>query len=335
MVGVAGVLLFACAPALLRGGAVSSVAPASARVSRSRIVASPVTEAAAEVASGVSRLAADRYVATNNFQVRPGQEAKFEARWANRKSRLANLNGFRYFQLMRRVKLRDEQPDYEDDFSYRSFTIWEDKAAFDEWRSGDAFKEAHGGTSIGAFLGAMISSLRVLKGPPRPIFYDGLLHLSTKPTELPETEGGWRVLQADGETLLPAEAFVACNEFAVIRGQEEAFEQQWAKRESQLSELPGFVCFSMLRRDFGTKGHGGGGDGNDDVNYSSVTVWKDKASFMKWLESKQFSNAHKGAGSGGSGGEQSSAAPPAPKWSRPPRPAYYEAMLVLTSPDGA
>jgi len=41
----------------------------------------------------------DRYVATNRFAVRQGKGAKFEARWANRKSRLSELEGFKYFHL--------------------------------------------------------------------------------------------------------------------------------------------------------------------------------------------------------------------------------------------
>ena len=42
------------------------------------------------------------------FTVRPGREAKFEKRWADRSSRLASLDGFKYFHLMRRVALEDE-----------------------------------------------------------------------------------------------------------------------------------------------------------------------------------------------------------------------------------
>ena len=98
----------------------------------------------------------DRYVATNRFAVRPGKAGKFEQRWANRKSRLATLDGFKYFHLMRRVTL-DEESDKntydegnaaEDTLqgNYVSFTVWEKKSDFSAWRSGEAFKEAHGGT---------------------------------------------------------------------------------------------------------------------------------------------------------------------------------------------
>ena len=52
-------------------------------------------------------LSTERYIATNRFKVKPSAGAKFEQRWATRKSRLAELDGFRYFHLMRRVPRRD------------------------------------------------------------------------------------------------------------------------------------------------------------------------------------------------------------------------------------
>jgi len=102
----------------------------------------------------------DRYIATNRFAVRQGKAAKFEQRWANRKSRLAELDGFRYFHLMRRVILNDDggssYDEGNDEVSAQgnmvSFTVWEKKSDFSAWRTGEAFKEAHGGTSIGAFV---------------------------------------------------------------------------------------------------------------------------------------------------------------------------------------
>jgi heme-degrading monooxygenase HmoA len=108
----------------------------------------------------------DRYIATNRFAVRSGKEARFEQRWATRKSRLAELEGFKYFHLMRRVTIRDNDEDQNKTMvvydggdskeskqgNYVSFTIWQRKSDFSAWRKGDAFKEAHGGTSIGAFL---------------------------------------------------------------------------------------------------------------------------------------------------------------------------------------
>ena len=127
---------------------------------------------------GLSLLKRDRYVATNRFAVRDGKEAKFEKRWATRKSRLATLQGFKYFHLMRRVTLNEnENDDGENTYSYDggndkesaqgnyvSLTIWEKKSDFSVWRKGDAFKEAHGGTSIKAFVSTMVNSALVLRG---------------------------------------------------------------------------------------------------------------------------------------------------------------------------
>lgn len=49
----------------------------------------------------------ERYIATNRFKVKPNAGAKFEQRWATRKSRIADLDGFRYFHLMRRVPRKE------------------------------------------------------------------------------------------------------------------------------------------------------------------------------------------------------------------------------------
>ena len=60
--------------------------------------------------------------------------------------------------------------------NYISFTIWAEKKYFDAWMGGEAFKEAHGGTSLFAFMSTMVGSAMVLKGASRPAFYNRLLH---------------------------------------------------------------------------------------------------------------------------------------------------------------
>lgn len=308
--------------------------------SRAHALAVATTNAATEVAAP-GLLTRDRYVACNQFSVRPGSEAKFEARWANRKSRLAELDGFRYFNLMRRVSLDETAPVDAEDFGYVSLTVWQTKQDFNTWRTGNAFKEAHGGTSIGAFLSTMISSLRVLKGAPRPVFFDGLMQLSTVPDSLPDTKDGWRVVEADGVNKLPAEAFIAMNRFSVLPEMAAAFEQRWAKRESKLEECDGFVSFAMLRRDNSAKGHGVAKPVDGEPNYQSCTVWKDKASFMKWRDSQQFKSAHAdavkpaGAPSGAPSGEKPAGGGPPMMWSAPPKPAFFDGILVLSSKEGA
>lgn len=290
----------------------------------------------------------DRYVATNRFAVRGSKGPKFEARWANRKSRLSELQGFKYFHLMRRVTLNEDgsssyDPGNKKDGSnmgnYVSFTIWDKKSDFSAWRKGDAFKEAHGGTSISAFMSTMISSALILKGPPRPAFYDGLLLQSTTPDDIPETVDGWRNVEADGKINLPTECFVATNQFFVPSENAQEFEQRWANRESKLKECDGFVAFSMMRRDTGSKGHGVVPmDKATEPTYLSTTIWKDRASFDKWREGNAFKNAHGSkppSEQEGSKGDGEEAKPPMPLWSQPPKPIFYEGTLVISSTDGA
>ena len=219
-------------------------------------------------------------------------------------------------------------------YNYMSFTIWNEKKDFNAWRKGDAFKEAHGGTSIGAFLKAMVSSLKVLKGPPSPIFFDGLLHLAAPPKTVGEVEGGWRVVEAGGKNLLEAENFVAANRFTVRPGAEAAFEERWAKRDSGLSKLPGFKSFTMLRRDSGMKGHsekkGAADKFGDDFNYMSFTVWENREAFMGWRNSQSFKDAHS------SGPKKDAGAPKQPPpWVKPPSVVFWEGVLELTGADGA
>jgi heme-degrading monooxygenase HmoA len=229
--------------------------------------------------------------------------------------------------------------------NYVSFTIWNKKSDFSAWRSGEAFKEAHGGTSIGAFLSTMVNSALVLQGPPRPAFYDGLLVQSTKPTELPDLVDGWRnmVDVADGVSTLPTECFIACNQFYVPPQNAVEFEQRWATRESALKECEGFVCFAMMRRDGQQKGHGTVEIQEGEPTYVSTTIWQNRQCFENWKNGQAFQKAH---GNGqqakdvktndeGSSQPQQSAPPKQPLWNRPPQPVFYEGTLVITSEDGA
>ena len=150
------------------------------------------------------QLKAERYVASNRFRLQANKGPVFEKRWAERKSRLANLDGFRFFTLMRRVEGSPggppSPPSPDEEYDYVSLTIWEDKSGFDAWRTGEAFKEAHGGGTIFGFAEMLISSLLVLKGGPKPAFYEGLLPVVKPPPEgTPwKAVGGWRDVPADG-----------------------------------------------------------------------------------------------------------------------------------------
>jgi len=279
----------------------------------------------------------DRYVATNRFAVRRDKQAKFEQRWATRKSRLATLDGFKYFHLMRRVTLEDDGTtkydggDSDTAFgNYVSFTIWEKKSDFSAWRSGDAFKEAHGGTSIAAFMSTMLNSAFVLRGAPRPAFYDAILLQKNEPKNVPVTVDGWRQVDSDGENTLPVECFVACNQFFVSPENAAAFEMRWADRESKLKECEGFVSFSMLRRDAKAKGHGTSPMTDDEPSYLSTTIWENRAAFDSWRKGSSFQQAHGQKKEG-----EAPEAPAKPLWNKPPQPLFYEGTLVITSPEGA
>jgi len=85
--------------------------------------------------------------------------------------------------------------------------------------------------------------------------------------------------------------FIAMNRFQVKTGSEQAFEEIWAKRESYLGELPGFIEFLLLK----------GPIAEDHTLYSSHTTWADKAAFEAWTRSEQFRKAHARADNKSSG----------------------------------
>lgn len=214
----------------------------------------------------------ERYVAINRFTVREGADAKFDKRWAERKSRLATLPGFRFFSLLRRID--GLGTDYNnDDKNYLSMTVWEDKDSFDAWRTGDAFKEAHGGGGIGDFIKLLSTALFILKGSPKPAFYDGLVPIAGQPVSDLYGDGGWRSIAADGVNLVQPDVFVSNNRFNIPTGKEIAFERSW-KSLNALKEVPGFLFFSLMRRD--------ASKADDGFNYVAMTVWTDNAAYDTW-----------------------------------------------------
>lgn len=259
-------------------------------------------------------LPADRYLATNRFRVRDGKMAKFEKRWADRKSRLAELPGFRFFSLFKRVPAYGVNFEDEDGYgNYISFTYWEDKSHFDAWRTGEAFKEAHGGGGITDFVKLLGTALFILNGSPKPAFYDALL-VNPGETLSFATENGWRNVVSDGQNCIDPDIFMVQNKFKIVRGKEVDFEQQWANRDSKLKEVPGFVGFSLLRRD--------ADKADDGYNYISNVIWKNQRAFETWKSSDAFKSAHLNAG----GSEVF--------YEVPPKMAFYEGKLTLSSPRG-
>src|SRR3989441_6914843 len=80
--------------------------------------------------------------------------------------------------------------------------------------------------------------------------------------------------------------FIAMNRFRVKKGFEEAFEQVWLSRDTQLTKVPGFVEFHLLK----------GPEHEDYTLYSSHSVWQNKATFEAWTKSEAFRLAHRDAG---------------------------------------
>ena len=68
--------------------------------------------------------------------------------------------------------------------------------------------------------------------------------------------------------------FIAMNRFRVKKGSEEAFEHVWLSRDTQLTKVPGFVEFHLLK----------GPEHDDFTLYSSHTVWQSKATFEAWTK---------------------------------------------------
>eukprot|EP00316_Scyphosphaera_apsteinii_P005093 CAMPEP_0119321820 /NCGR_PEP_ID=MMETSP1333-20130426/56535_1 /TAXON_ID=418940 /ORGANISM="Scyphosphaera apsteinii, Strain RCC1455" /LENGTH=285 /DNA_ID=CAMNT_0007328891 /DNA_START=174 /DNA_END=1031 /DNA_ORIENTATION=- len=274
--------------------------------------------------SSPSSLTAERYVATNRFRVKEGREAAFEKRWADRQSRLGMLDGFRFFCMLRRLDADADKP-HEDDINYISCTVWEQQTDFEVWRKGDAFKEAHGGGTIGGIAGMLVATAMNTKGKPKIALWEGIL---------PETVGdgtvsnegrgiAWRQVEADGVSMLDGECFVAMNRFTVLPGQAEAFEQRFSKRESMLKKYSGFKGFLLLRRD---------GSDPDGFTYSTWSVWSDRASFEAWKNAEKKPvggppSAAPGAGPPSAGGPQQ-------LFARPPVATFYEGILVLESAEG-
>jgi heme-degrading monooxygenase HmoA len=308
-----------------------------------RSLAALLLFSSADALCATPRLTAERYVATNRFRVKESRGPAFEKRWADRKSQLGLREGFRFFCMLRRTVLEGEAPP-QDDINYISCTVWETQSDFDAWKTGDAFKEAHGGGTIGGIASMLLATARNTKGKPKAAMWEGLLPVSIPPepeaTGVAGVDDGWRLVEADGQSLLDGEAFVAMNRFRVAEGREEAFESRFASRESKLSSYDGFKGFLLLRRD---------GDDPDGFTHSTWSLWRDRAAFEAWRGSENRAGKQSappgppsskagadgdaappaGGDAGGDGGK-----PPPSLFQRPPVPSFYEGILCLESAKG-
>ena len=202
-----------------------------------------------------------------------------------------------------------------------SCTVWETFENFNAWKTGDAFKEAHGGGTIGGIADMLIATAMNTKGKPKAAMWEGLLPVSMATDA---TATAWREVAADGTSMLDGECFVAMNRFSVLPGMEAAFEQRFAKRESTLEEFDGFKGFLLLRRD---------GSDPDGVTHSTWSVWRDQAAFDAWRASEK----PKGPPPAADASAAAEAGPPAKPpqiYAKPPVPTFYEGILVLESDKG-
>ncbi len=74
--------------------------------------------------------------------------------------------------------------------------------------------------------------------------------------------------------------FIAMNNFKIAKGREGDFEEQWRNRKSYLKEVPGILQFALLK-------------GDEEGEYASHTVWKDRAAFDAWTQSPAFASGHR------------------------------------------
>lgn len=78
--------------------------------------------------------------------------------------------------------------------------------------------------------------------------------------------------------------FIAMNNFKVVEGKGEEFENIWKQRETYLAGVPGFVRFALLR-------------GDAPGEYVSHSTWRDRESFTAWTQSDAFVQGHRQGGS--------------------------------------
>lgn len=76
--------------------------------------------------------------------------------------------------------------------------------------------------------------------------------------------------------------YLTMNRFKVKPEAEAEFEAIWLNRESQLTQVPGFVEFHMLR----------GPQAEGYRLYASHTMWDSQDSFDAWTKSDSFRAAH-------------------------------------------
>jgi heme-degrading monooxygenase HmoA len=88
------------------------------------------------------------FIAMNRFRIAPGREAEFIEVWRQRDSRLAEVPGFKTFNLL-------QGPGTAEATVFVSHSTWESAAAFEAWTRSESFRAAHAsaGQQRGLYLG--------------------------------------------------------------------------------------------------------------------------------------------------------------------------------------
>ena len=74
--------------------------------------------------------------------------------------------------------------------------------------------------------------------------------------------------------------FIAMNNFKVVEGREQEFEETWKQRETYLQGVPGFVRFALLKSD-------------QRGEYISHSTWETRDAFIAWMQSDAFVKGHR------------------------------------------
>lgn len=74
--------------------------------------------------------------------------------------------------------------------------------------------------------------------------------------------------------------YIAMNNFKVVEGKEEEFEQTWRERESYLADVSGFIHFALLK-------------GESRGEYVSHSTWENREAFTGWVNSEAFAKGHR------------------------------------------
>ena len=99
------------------------------------------------------------FIAMNRFRIASGSGDTFEKIWADRDSLLADVPGFKEFHLLK-------GPEGDDHILYASHSVWESRAAFEDWTRSEAFRRAH--ANAGAHR-------EIYMGPPQLELFEAVL----------------------------------------------------------------------------------------------------------------------------------------------------------------